>query len=299
MSERGAAPTALVYNGETIRRRDEMLCLTDMWRASGSDPTKQPARWARMPPTQEFASHLAANGTIPPNIGVEAERGRSGGTWAHWQLGLAYAKYLSPAFHAWCNEVVRGFMEGDLPAPPPAPASAFLTAADLIAAFDAFGRGFRGETSAVVTAALEPVNHRLDSVETRLEDNSAEIAAIRMDVSGGLALLRQAAERRRRHFSSDTKAELLLAAHEAGGLCPCCRKARVTGPDGCKAIGTEFHHIGDVWDSSADNGVPLCKECHRGFTAAPAAMRAEYRAELEAFHKFRRRLPGRQVALAF
>ena len=33
-------------------------------------------------------------------------------TWAHWQIGLAYAKYLSPEFHMWCNEVIRDRMEG-------------------------------------------------------------------------------------------------------------------------------------------------------------------------------------------
>ena len=39
-------------------------------------------------------------------------RGRNGATWAHWQIALAYAKYLSPDFHMWCNEVVRERMEG-------------------------------------------------------------------------------------------------------------------------------------------------------------------------------------------
>jgi hypothetical protein len=31
---------------------------------------------------------------------------------AHWQIALAYAKYQSPEFHMWCNEVVRAHMEG-------------------------------------------------------------------------------------------------------------------------------------------------------------------------------------------
>jgi hypothetical protein len=30
--------------------------------------------------------------------------GRTGGTFAHPVIGLAYAKYLSPEFHIWCNE---------------------------------------------------------------------------------------------------------------------------------------------------------------------------------------------------
>jgi hypothetical protein len=39
-------------------------------------------------------------------------RGKGGETVAHWQIGLAYAKYLNPQFHMWCNEVVRAHMEG-------------------------------------------------------------------------------------------------------------------------------------------------------------------------------------------
>ena len=34
---------------------------------------------------------------------------------AHWQIALAYAKYLSPEFHMWCNTVVRERMEGHSP----------------------------------------------------------------------------------------------------------------------------------------------------------------------------------------
>jgi hypothetical protein len=41
---------------------------------------------------------------------VAALRGRRGGTWAHWQLALPYARYLSPGFHLWCNTVVRAAM---------------------------------------------------------------------------------------------------------------------------------------------------------------------------------------------
>lgn len=43
---------------------------------------------------------------------MTTQRGKGGGTYAHWQLGLAYAKYLSPEFHICCNTVVRERMEG-------------------------------------------------------------------------------------------------------------------------------------------------------------------------------------------
>ena len=34
------------------------------------------------------------------------KRGKGGAALAHWQVGMAYAKYLNHDFHMWCNEVV-------------------------------------------------------------------------------------------------------------------------------------------------------------------------------------------------
>jgi hypothetical protein len=41
--------------------------------------------------------------------------GADPGTFAHWQIALAYAKYLSPKFHMACNDVIRAHMEGARP----------------------------------------------------------------------------------------------------------------------------------------------------------------------------------------
>ena len=74
-----------------------MLNLTDMWRAAGADPSKRPANWARHDATVEFVEHLRGN-VFPEHIEpFQTDRGGADpGTWAHWQIGLAYAKYLSP-----------------------------------------------------------------------------------------------------------------------------------------------------------------------------------------------------------
>lgn len=101
--------SALVYQGVTIRDRGEMLSLTDMWKAAGSDPAKAPAQWQRLPHAAEFIEHVALIVGKSHNKLVETRK--RGGTFAHWQIGLAYAKYLSPEFHMWCNEVVRAHME--------------------------------------------------------------------------------------------------------------------------------------------------------------------------------------------
>lgn len=42
---------------------------------------------------------------------VTHNQGRTGGTWAHWQIALAYAKYLSNEFHRFVNEASREWAE--------------------------------------------------------------------------------------------------------------------------------------------------------------------------------------------
>jgi hypothetical protein len=110
MTSNNIIPATLVYNGEVIRDKGEMLSLTDMWKASGSDDGKRPAEWLRLDATRAFVEVVEAS-----NMGVahiSTRRGNNGGTHAHWQIALAYAKYLSPEFHMWCNQVVRERMEG-------------------------------------------------------------------------------------------------------------------------------------------------------------------------------------------
>jgi hypothetical protein len=86
--------------------------LTDMWRAAGSPEGKEPWRWLETEQAKEFIELICENSNLAKNEVIETERGRNRGTWAHWQPGLAFAKYLSPEFHAWCNDVVRMHMEG-------------------------------------------------------------------------------------------------------------------------------------------------------------------------------------------
>lgn len=110
----------LSYQGTEIRERGEMLSLTDMWKAGGSDPSKAPAQWLRSDAAQEFVSFVAdlQHANSHDDVLTVDRGGRSPGTWAHWHVGLAYAKYLSPEFHVWCNQVVRAYMEGRLGSAP-------------------------------------------------------------------------------------------------------------------------------------------------------------------------------------
>lgn len=103
----------LYFKSQSIREDGEFLCLTDMWRAAGAVDSKQPAEWLRSAGAQTFIEALPGIlGISQDDILRTVRGGTSPGTWAHWQVGMAYAKYLSPEFHAWCNEVVRAVMQG-------------------------------------------------------------------------------------------------------------------------------------------------------------------------------------------
>lgn len=105
------AAVTLAYKGITIRDRNEMLNLTDMWRAQGSPPNMEPFNWARFE-GKAFIEAVAIAHNLSANQVMTKKRGKSGATWAHWQAGIAYAKYLSHDFHMWANKAVRERMEG-------------------------------------------------------------------------------------------------------------------------------------------------------------------------------------------
>lgn len=118
-----SAIVPLIYDGTPIRDRNELLNLTDMWKAAGSPSGRAPNDWRALASTVEFADHVAQflNAGKSGNELFHVKRGgREPATWAHWQLGIAYAKYLSHDFHMWANQAVREKMEGANPGSIPA-----------------------------------------------------------------------------------------------------------------------------------------------------------------------------------
>ena len=103
---------ALVINDTTIRFTDDKLVnLTDFWKAGSGDHNKKPVIWLRQQDAQAFIKELSAKEKVIQDHLIKTTRGRFGGTFAHWQIALAYAKYLSPEFHIHCNNIIRRFVE--------------------------------------------------------------------------------------------------------------------------------------------------------------------------------------------
>jgi len=105
--------SALHFEGKAIRAEGEMVCLTDMWRAGGADESRRPANWLRQEGVKTFLEHLRGSVLDEHTESVRTVTGGSDpGTWGHWQVAIFYAKSLSPAFHVWCNTIVKAHMEG-------------------------------------------------------------------------------------------------------------------------------------------------------------------------------------------
>ncbi len=124
MTEHDMPLNGLVYNGTPIAENGDRLNLTDMWRAAGSPSGRAPNDWLNSADAKRFVEFLvetlnAGNSGNGENQGLTrtVRGGNNPRTEAHWQIGLAYAKYLSPEFHMWCNTVVRERMEGKLVRP--------------------------------------------------------------------------------------------------------------------------------------------------------------------------------------
>jgi KilA-N domain len=73
------------FNGTPIRDEAEFLCLTDMWRAAGGDPSKRPSKYTSLEQAKEFVEFIAENLTIQnPGSLLRVTEGAGGSTWAHW-----------------------------------------------------------------------------------------------------------------------------------------------------------------------------------------------------------------------
>ena len=85
--------------------KDNLVNLTKMWKSSGGIRTKAPNFWLNQDATKEFIDTLISQSKCNPELHLKTTRGKLGGTFAHWQIALAYAKYLNPEFHIFVNEV--------------------------------------------------------------------------------------------------------------------------------------------------------------------------------------------------
>lgn len=89
-----------------------LVSLTDLWKAGGGKANQKPSDWRRKEGSN-FITHLSTAESMPEKHLFLVTMGRNGGTFAHWQIALAYAKYLSPELHMAVNEIFMRYQTGD------------------------------------------------------------------------------------------------------------------------------------------------------------------------------------------
>ena len=109
---------ALVLGGFTVRQLDGLYCLNDLHRAAGGHKRHQPSDFLKIDQTQALLTELGNSedsrsldsATGQETAGIPAVftiQGRNGGTYACRELVVAYAAWISAAFHL---QVIRVFL---------------------------------------------------------------------------------------------------------------------------------------------------------------------------------------------
>lgn len=111
-------PQPLTLGGTPLRTNPAgLVSLNDLHAAAKAagqaDGKSDPREWQRKDGAQ-FIEFVATQLNVARGHIYAATRGKGGGTWAHWQIALAYAKYLSPALHMQVNDVYARFKAGDV-----------------------------------------------------------------------------------------------------------------------------------------------------------------------------------------
>lgn len=94
-----------------------LVSLTDLYvtaTAAGLTAGKRdPRRW-KDEAGKDFIDVVSGALNVRSTDIMKSTRGKGGGTFAHWQIALAYAKYLSPKLHMEVNEIYARFQSGDV-----------------------------------------------------------------------------------------------------------------------------------------------------------------------------------------
>ena len=101
---------ALTIGESTIRQQDGLYSLNDLHKASGGADIHRPAQFLRSDQTKALITEICNFADLYNYL--RTIRGANGGTYACRELVIAYAAWISPAFHL---KVIRVFMSAVQP----------------------------------------------------------------------------------------------------------------------------------------------------------------------------------------
>ena len=89
----------------TIHSDGDMISMTDLWKEAGSPKNKDPKFWLRQDSSVQLTETVSGILKVTQDHLIKIKRGKGGGTWAHKQIALAYAKYLDAKLHVMVNQI--------------------------------------------------------------------------------------------------------------------------------------------------------------------------------------------------
>ena len=112
--QQGGHMSALTIGSSAIRQINGLYSLNDLHKASGEEQRHQPRYFLAIQQTADLISEIenSEKSLFKP---IEVFQGRNGGTYACKELVIAYAAWISPAFHL---KVIRVFLGATRPALP-------------------------------------------------------------------------------------------------------------------------------------------------------------------------------------
>jgi hypothetical protein len=189
---------------------------------------------------------------------------------------MAYAKYLSPEFHAWCNEVVRSHME----------------------------RRHSGALSTQVELKMiEALERRVDHHDQRLDQHErilVDVHRLTHETHGNVIAVKQWQEKARlpqpRRFNDEDERICYFVVHlEFGGRCPIDRTTHLTDDKGNRLPDvSEVDHWHGPQYNRIENALPVSLAVHKKLTADPE-FRAACTPTFQHFHLMRAKLKEQGV----
>lgn len=107
--------TALTIAGTAVRQMNGLYSLNDLHKVSGGEEKHQPAFFARREETQALIAEICSADSQIKALETVRGRGKAQGTYACKELVIAYAAWISAAFHL---KVIRVFLDAVQPANP-------------------------------------------------------------------------------------------------------------------------------------------------------------------------------------
>ena len=161
---------ALSVANVAVRQHDGLYSLNDLHKASGGAAKHKPVLFLRLDQTKALIDEIS-KGT---DLYLSTKAGTKGGTFACKELVIAYAAWISPAFHL---QVIRVFLDSVTPQPQPQPQLPLYpkrTSADNIFIPAGVRRDINRRAQDLLQSAFEPVrDHLLHTVRSTCVQGAA------------------------------------------------------------------------------------------------------------------------------